>query len=151
MGVLPIFLSFYRIFFYIRTLSYFCFVYGRYHLQAFRHLYVLAAEPRVLVPREVDSNKACHVPLEVTMKVSAKSITTYLCETRVCARARAREACAGTRNKTWPMIFQFCNMNQRLKLKRFFLQESQFHPEAILKLTAPCILPELHLIKTVNK
>ncbi|XP_044177050.1 anaphase-promoting complex subunit 1-like isoform X2 [Acropora millepora] len=69
---------------------------NRYHLQAFRHLYVLAAEPRVLVPREVDSNKACHVPLEVTMK------------------------------------------------------ESQFHPEAILKLTAPCILPELHLIKTIR-
>ena len=77
-------------FIYIRMLSYFYFVYGRYHLQAFRHLYVLAAEPRVLVPREVDSNKACHVPLEVTMKVSAKPITTYLCEIRVNARARAK-------------------------------------------------------------
>ena len=43
----------------------------RYHLQAFRHLYVLATEPRVLVPREVDTNKACHVPLEVTLKVNA--------------------------------------------------------------------------------
>ena len=43
----------------------------RYHLQAFRHLYVLAAEPRVLVPREVDTNKACHVPLEVTLKVNS--------------------------------------------------------------------------------
>ena len=41
----------------------------RYHLQAFRHLYVLAAEPRVLVPREVDTKKACYVPLEVTLKV----------------------------------------------------------------------------------
>lgn len=69
---------------------------NRYHLQAFRHLYVLAAEPRVLVPREVDSNKACHVPLEVTMK------------------------------------------------------ESQFYPETILKLTAPCILPELQLIKKIR-
>ncbi|XP_068728740.1 anaphase-promoting complex subunit 1-like [Montipora capricornis] len=69
---------------------------NRYHLQAFRHLYVLAAEPRVLVPREVDSNKACHVPLEVTLK------------------------------------------------------ESQFYPETILKLTAPCILPELQLIKKIR-
>lgn len=41
----------------------------RYHLQAFRHLYVLAAEPRVLVPCEVDTKKACYVPLEVTLKV----------------------------------------------------------------------------------
>ena len=44
----------------------------RYHLQAFRHLYVLAAEPRVLVPREVDTKKACYVPLEVTLKVGNK-------------------------------------------------------------------------------
>ena len=49
----------------VENFSEFC----RYHLQAFRHLYVLAAEPRVLVPREVDTNKACHVPLEVTLKV----------------------------------------------------------------------------------
>jgi len=69
---------------------------NRYHLQAFRHLYVLAAEPRVLVPREVDTNKACHVPLEVTLK------------------------------------------------------ESQFYPETNLKLTAPCILPELQLIKKIR-
>ncbi|CAH3188191.1 unnamed protein product, partial [Porites evermanni] len=69
---------------------------NRYHLQAFRHLYVLAAEPRVLVPREVDTKKACYVPLEVTLK------------------------------------------------------ETQFYPEASLKMTAPCILPELQLIKKVR-
>jgi len=69
---------------------------NRYHLQAFRHLYVLATEPRVLVPREVDTNKACHVPLEVTLK------------------------------------------------------ETRFYPETTLKLTAPCILPELQLIKKIR-
>lgn len=58
-------------------------------------MYVLAAEPRVLVPREVDTNKACHVPLEVTLK------------------------------------------------------ETQFYPETVLKLTAPCILPELQLIRKI--
>ena len=41
----------------------------RYHLQAFRHLYVLAAEPRVIIPRDVDTNHACYVPLLVTFKV----------------------------------------------------------------------------------
>lgn len=32
---------------------------NRYHLQAFRHLYVLAIEPRILVPRDIDSGKLC--------------------------------------------------------------------------------------------
>ncbi|XP_048585959.1 anaphase-promoting complex subunit 1 isoform X2 [Nematostella vectensis] len=41
---------------------------NRYHLQAFRHLYVLAAEPRVLVTREVENNTACYVPIQVTLK-----------------------------------------------------------------------------------
>ena len=52
--------------------------FGRYHLQAFRHLYVLAAEPRVIVPREVDTGKACYAPLEVTLKVH-NSIGGTLC------------------------------------------------------------------------
>lgn len=32
---------------------------NRYHLQAFRHLYVLAVEPRILLPRDIDSGKLC--------------------------------------------------------------------------------------------
>lgn len=32
---------------------------NRYHLQAFRHLYVLAIEPRMLLPRDIDSGKLC--------------------------------------------------------------------------------------------
>nr|XP_022333509.1 anaphase-promoting complex subunit 1-like [Crassostrea virginica]XP_022333510.1 anaphase-promoting complex subunit 1-like [Crassostrea virginica] len=41
---------------------------NRYHLQAFRHLYVLATEPRVVLPRDVDSGEPCYVPLEITFK-----------------------------------------------------------------------------------
>ena len=37
----------------------------RYHLQALRHLYVLAAERRVLVTVNNDSNKTCAVPLYI--------------------------------------------------------------------------------------
>lgn len=40
-----------------------------YHLQALRHLAVLAAEPRLLVPVDVDSLKPCYSLLEVTYKV----------------------------------------------------------------------------------
>ncbi|KAB1256695.1 Anaphase-promoting complex subunit 1 [Camelus dromedarius] len=41
---------------------------NRYHLQALRHLYVLAAEPRLLVPVDVDTNTPCYALLEVTYK-----------------------------------------------------------------------------------
>ena len=36
---------------------------NRYHLQAFRHLYVLAVEPRCLDAIDVDTNAVCHVPI----------------------------------------------------------------------------------------
>ncbi|EGX51392.1 hypothetical protein AOL_s00054g462 [Orbilia oligospora ATCC 24927] len=41
---------------------------NRSHLQAFRHFWVLAAEPRCLVPREVETNRPISIPVEVTMK-----------------------------------------------------------------------------------
>jgi anaphase-promoting complex subunit 1 len=38
---------------------------NRYHMQALRHLYVLAVEPRCLVARDVDTHQACYLPLQV--------------------------------------------------------------------------------------
>lgn len=38
------------------------------HLQAFRHLWVLAAEPRCIVIRDVDTQKAISLPIEVQLK-----------------------------------------------------------------------------------
>ena len=32
-----------------------CYFFFRYHLQALRHLYVLAAEPRLIIPKDVKS------------------------------------------------------------------------------------------------
>jgi len=42
-------------------------IFFRYHLQALRHLYVLAAEPRLLVPRDIESKElvSCHVEVEL--------------------------------------------------------------------------------------
>ena len=45
----------------------------RYHLQALRHLYVLAAEHRVLVTVDNDSGKTCSVP--VCVKTSSGELT----------------------------------------------------------------------------
>lgn len=39
---------------------------NRYHLQAFRHLYVLAIEPRMLLPRDIDSGKLCLCNIQYT-------------------------------------------------------------------------------------
>ena len=38
---------------------------NRYHLQAFRHLYTLAAEPRVLVTRDVRTGQTCSVDVHI--------------------------------------------------------------------------------------
>ncbi|KAL8567684.1 hypothetical protein ACOMHN_008992 [Nucella lapillus] len=54
---------------------------NKYHLQAFRHLYVLAAKPRVVVPHDVDSGRPCFVPLKIKFKDCAdyhdQSFTAY--------------------------------------------------------------------------
>lgn len=42
---------------------------NRYHLQALRHLYVLAAEPRLLIPRDILTNKPVYV--KIVIKQSA--------------------------------------------------------------------------------
>ncbi|KAL3162204.1 hypothetical protein ABBQ32_009910 [Trebouxia sp. C0010 RCD-2024] len=44
----------------------------RCHLQAFRHLYVLAAEPRFVEAIDVDSHASVYVPLTVTMHPSTQ-------------------------------------------------------------------------------
>ncbi|KAH9489237.1 Anaphase-promoting complex subunit 1 [Bulinus truncatus] len=41
---------------------------NKYHLQAFRHLYVLACEPRLIIPRDVDTGRFCFVPLRIKFK-----------------------------------------------------------------------------------
>ncbi|KAK9884562.1 hypothetical protein WA026_007405 [Henosepilachna vigintioctopunctata] len=38
---------------------------NRYHLQAFRHLYVLAAETRLVIPRDVYLGKSCYANLRI--------------------------------------------------------------------------------------
>lgn len=43
-------------------------------LQAFRHLYVLATEPRYVEAIEVDSRASVYVPLSVTMQKHAQVI-----------------------------------------------------------------------------
>jgi len=46
---------------------------NRYHLQAFRHLYVLSVEPRLIIPRDIDSGDFCYVRLKLYYKKTRKS------------------------------------------------------------------------------
>ncbi|EGE78938.1 anaphase-promoting complex subunit 1 [Blastomyces dermatitidis ATCC 18188] len=49
------------------------------HLQAFRHLWVLAAEPRCLIPRDLDTRRAVTIPVSVTLKTGESQVTTAPC------------------------------------------------------------------------
>ena len=39
----------------------------RYHLQALRHLYVLAAEPRIVIPRDIEKGRLVFAHLDVEL------------------------------------------------------------------------------------
>lgn len=41
----------------------------RYHLQALRHLYVMATSPRLLLARNIHTNRACSAPVRITTEV----------------------------------------------------------------------------------
>lgn len=43
-------------------------IFCRYHLQALRHLYVLAAEPRLILPRDIDTKRNCYATVHLTFK-----------------------------------------------------------------------------------
>ena len=56
----------------------------RCHLQAFRHLYVLATEARCLQTVDVDSQLPVYIPIEVTLKESALYSETVLSHVTPC-------------------------------------------------------------------
>lgn len=43
------------------------------HLQAFRHFWVMAAEPRCLVPRDLNTNRPVSIPICITLKTGVQS------------------------------------------------------------------------------
>ena len=49
------------------------------HLQAFRHLWVLATEARCLIPRDVDTLRPCSVPILVTLRTGSELAMTAPC------------------------------------------------------------------------
>ena len=57
---------------------------NNFHLQALRHLWILAAEKRCLVPRSVDTFQPSLVPIKIIMNATADSPNTSLVMTAPC-------------------------------------------------------------------
>ncbi|KYM96372.1 PREDICTED: anaphase-promoting complex subunit 1 [Cyphomyrmex costatus] len=46
---------------------------NRYHLQALRHLYVLAAEPRIILPKDIDTDQYCYATIHLTFETDKEA------------------------------------------------------------------------------
>ena len=81
---------------------------NRYHLQAFRHLYVLACEPRLLIPRDVDSRDFCYVPLRIKYKGCAayKAVTFDTGSPHVLPELSKIEEVQVVGSRYWPVMFR---------------------------------------------
>lgn len=83
------------------------------HLQAFRHLWVLAAEPRCLVPRDIDTRRPISIPITVTMKNGAVRQATAPCllsDLSGLAKVEVQST------DHWPLVLDF-DHNDRLREK----------------------------------
>lgn len=83
------------------------------HLQAFRHFWVLAAEPRCLVPRDIDTRRPVSAPVTVTTKNAVPREITGPCllpELDTITKVEIRSP------DHWPLILDF-DHNDRLREK----------------------------------
>ncbi|PWY67540.1 20S cyclosome subunit [Aspergillus heteromorphus CBS 117.55] len=76
------------------------------HLQAFRHLWVLAAEPRCLVPRDIDSRRAISIPITLTNQDGISRTITAPCllpDLSTITSVEVRNA------DYWPLVLDFAS------------------------------------------
>ena len=74
------------------------------HLQAFRHLWVLAAEPRCLIVRDVDTHRAIPMPISIMLKDGTECSANAPCllpELHTIATIRT------TSPEYWPVVLDF--------------------------------------------
>ncbi|KAL0359162.1 UNVERIFIED_CONTAM: Anaphase-promoting complex subunit [Sesamum angustifolium] len=90
---------------------------NRCHLQAFRHLYVLATEARWIQTVDVDTGLPVYVPLEVTIKETELYAETSFCEVTPCslperAILKAVRVCGP---RYWPQVIELCPKGVSIK------------------------------------
>lgn len=77
--------------------------YLRYHLQAFRHLYVLGVEPRLVIPKEVHIDEICYANLSV---VKLNGTTINLKGPGIIPDLRTLIRVAVNDERYWPVLFE---------------------------------------------
>lgn len=79
---------------------------NQYHLQAMRHMYVLAVEPRCIEARDVDTDLPCSVDVEITLSANDAVGGTTLSATAPCLlpNAEAVGSIAVVSERYWPKI-----------------------------------------------
>ncbi|CAH1966637.1 unnamed protein product [Acanthoscelides obtectus] len=76
---------------------------NRYHLQAFRHLYVLAVEARLIIPKEVESDEICYANLRI-VKLDGTAMNTKVPNIIPDLKTLAKVAVDDERY--WPVVFE---------------------------------------------
>ncbi|KAL4816171.1 negative regulator of mitosis [Aspergillus spinulosporus] len=83
------------------------------HLQAFRHLWVLAAEPRCIVPRDLDSRRPISMPITITDSDGVSCTFTAPCLLPDLSRVAKVEVLSPD---YWPLVLDF-NSNPEVREK----------------------------------
>lgn len=83
------------------------------HLQAFRHLWVLAAEPRCLIPRDIDTRRPISIPITISTKTGGRRKLTAPCLLPDLAEVSKVEVRS---SDYWPLVLDF-GPNQGLREK----------------------------------
>ncbi|KAF9092709.1 Anaphase-promoting complex subunit 1 [Mortierella sp. AD031] len=112
---------------------------NRGHLQAFRHLWVLAVEPRCLVTREASTGAYCPVPVTVHLKSAF-----YQSQTQ--AGQHQLVAASGSADQALSQESEYTGLNPNVT------QDMAKTPYSTSKLSmmTPCLLPELSTISKIE-
>ncbi|KAG0261648.1 Anaphase-promoting complex subunit 1 [Mortierella polycephala] len=115
------------------------------HLQAFRHLWVLAVEPRCLVTRDASTGACCPVPVRLHLKATGEGLGGPLFHTDQ------------GRKDSVDHHRELIRMGKRRADAQILRQGSTAHHEAdmavsvsVLDLMTPCLLPDLSTISKIE-
>ena len=111
---------------------------NQFHLQALRHLYVLAIEKRHVTPIDVDTNTPCKVPLEVEVKLTKKE------------RQKAIQKLKQTQRQNNHQIHFMLNNYKNRSRNNNIVGSSINNKTKQINFVAPCLLPDLRKIVSIK-
>ncbi|KAG0353781.1 Anaphase-promoting complex subunit 1 [Podila minutissima] len=115
---------------------------NRSHLQAFRHLWVLALEPRCLVTRETHTGACCSVPVRIHLKAAYYQSQIQIGLDR---RGSVTEDWIRSRQAQGPLFGSPSTVVPRATQDPNIVVKDE-----VLETMTPCLLPELALISKIE-